>query len=47
MRATDVATNRSGDIAKLFYTVALLDDDGIVASDPSRLEGYDGMGIVR
>ena len=45
LRASDVATNRSGDIAKLFYTVALLDGDDI-ATDPSRLEGYDGEGIV-
>ncbi len=45
LRASDVATNRSGDIAKLFYTVALLDGDDI-ATDPSRLEGYDGEGVV-
>ncbi len=46
LRASDVATNRSGDIAKLFYTVALLDGYGDVASDPSRLKGYDGEGVV-
>ena len=45
LRASDVATNRSGDIAKLVYTVALLDGDDL-ATDSSRLEGYDEEGIV-
>ncbi len=45
LKGSDVKNGLSGDIAKLFYTVALLDGDDS-AADPSRLEGYDGEGIV-